>query len=78
MTVRKGKIVEGRFVHTQSDEFFLIEILCGTFEEAQAIASVYMANHRMRGTLEWREGSPDRNGQVFYAYTPEITFRVRQ
>jgi hypothetical protein len=75
---RSGKIVEGRFVHTQSDEFFLIEILCGTFAEAQAVAALYMSHHRMTGTLIWREGDPDRNGPVFYAYIPEITFRVRQ
>jgi hypothetical protein len=78
MTTRSGKIVEGRFVHTQSDDFFLIEILCSTFIEAQATAAIYMSNHRMSGTLLWREGDPDRNGPVFYAYTPEITFRVRQ
>ena len=75
---RKGKIVEGRFAHTQSDDFFLIEILCGTFAEAQDAAVLYMRNHRMSATLTWREGSPDPHGPVFYASTPEITFRVRQ
>lgn len=78
MTMRSGKIVEGRFAHTQSDEFFLIEILCGTFAEAQAAAALYMANHRVPGTLTWREGDQDSHGPVFYASTPEITFRVRQ
>ena len=76
--IRSGKIVEGRFAHAQNDEFFLIEVLCGTYEEAQATAAIYMVNHRMPGGLTWREGDQDSHGPVFYASTPEITFRVRQ
>jgi hypothetical protein len=79
MLRRSGKIVEGRFAHAQNDEFFLIEVLCGTYEEAQSAATLYMCNHRMPGgNLIWREGGPDSHGPVFYASTPEITFRVRQ
>jgi hypothetical protein len=74
---RAPQIVEGRFVGSLPDDFFPIERLFGTLEEAQASAANFLANHRMSGTLVWREGAPDCNGPAFYAHATEITFRIR-
>ena len=75
---RATQIVEGRFVGSMTDDFFPIERLFGTLDEAQSSAGNFLANHRMFiHVLVWREGDPDCNGPVLYAHAPEITFRIR-
>ena len=76
---RTTQIVEGRFIGSMTDDFFPIERLFGTLEEAQARAASFLTNHRMPNIhlLVWREGDPDCNGPVFYAHAPKITFRIR-
>ena len=60
-----------------TDDFFPIERLFGTLEEAQARAASFLANHTMVGARHWQAGAEDYNGVVWYAHAPEITIRIR-
>ena len=74
---RATQIVEGRFVGSMTDDFFPIERLFGTLEEAQARAASFLTNHRMAGARHWQAGAEDYNGPVWYAHAREITIRIR-
>jgi hypothetical protein len=79
--VTKGtsRIVEGRWEQSDDLDFFLIEIMCGTLDDAQKCADLYLHSHHVQNRpLTWLDGDPDQNGPVVYAYDPSITFRIRQ
>ena len=79
MKARGPKIVEGRWEQSEDRDFFLIEVLCGTLEEAQGAADLYLHSHHVPDkSLTWLEGDPDRHGPVWYASDPSVTFRIRQ
>ena len=75
---RATQIVEGRFIGSMTDDFFPIERLFGTLEEAQERAASFLVNHRMAGARHWQAGAEDYNGTVWYAHAREITIRIRQ
>jgi hypothetical protein len=67
-------IVEARWESGTRQDFFEIEVLCGTLADAQKVAEDYV---HLREPLIWRPGDSDENGPVYYASHPSITFRIR-
>jgi len=74
------RVIEGRWEEFGDRDFFEIEVLCGTLDDAQVAAQEYLRKHvaSTENELIWMQGVSDKHGQVFYANNSHITFRIRQ
>lgn len=71
------KIIEGRLA--DDTDFFEIDVLCATIDEAKQEAQNYLLNHHLRdATITWKEGDSNTEGPVWYGQNRRITFRIRQ
>lgn len=80
MTRAGYHIVEARWEEFGDRDFFEVDVLCGTLENAKAVALRYLHRHvsSTENDLVWVEGIPNKQGYVYYANNRHITFRIRQ
>jgi len=75
-------IVEVRWDAYRDDGFAEIDTspVVGTMLDAHLAAELYLTRHASTEytTLDWLQGIPDKNGKVYYANLPFVTFRIRQ
>lgn len=75
-------LVEARWEAFGDRNFFELDAspVIGDLDLAQAVAENYLTTHvsSVHDKLQWLAGIPDKNGPVYYANNPFITFRIRR